>query len=166
MPGGVLGSFPNTPAGRGRHARSVTSFSPGLQRTVAREDVMSDITRRSLLAGTPAVLAAGLLPNGTALAQESASNYPSREIKFICAFPAGSGADVYVRWFADRMRPIMKRNIIVENRAGANGNIATTYTARARPDGYTIYVHAPSALAANMHLFRKPPVDVAKEIQV
>jgi len=127
---------------------------------------MSIITRRNLLAGAPALAAASALPSMNALAQESADAYPSREIKFICAFPAGSGADVYVRYFAERMRPVMKRNIIVENRAGANGNIATTYSARAKPDGYTIFVHAPSTLAANMHLFKNPPVDVAKELVV
>ncbi len=108
----------------------------------------------------------GLCFAGAAHAQDADPNYPSRDIKFICAFPAGSGADVYVRYFAERMRPIMKRTIVVENRAGANGNIATTYVARAKPDGYTIYVHAPSSLAASMHLFKKPAVDVVKEIQI
>ena len=85
---------------------------------------------------------------------------------FICAFPAGSGADVIVRWYADRLRPIMGRNIIVENKVGAIGNLATEYAARAKPDGYTIYVHGASAVAANMHLFKNPTVDAAKAIQV
>ncbi len=127
---------------------------------------MTKITRRDILVGAPALAAASTLSLPSALAQESADAYPSREVKFICAFPAGSGADVYVRSFAERMRPAFKRTVVVENRAGANGNIATTYVARAKPDGYTIYVHAPSALAANMHLFRNPPVDAAKEIQI
>lgn len=126
---------------------------------------MSEFTRRDLIKSVPALAAAGGI-SFPALAQESADAYPSREIKFVCAFPAGSGADVYVRYFAERMRPVMKRTIVVENRAGANGNIATTYVARAKPDGYTIYVHAPSALAANMHLFKNPPVDAAKEIVI
>jgi len=126
---------------------------------------MTDISRRSLVVGTPALIAASQLP-GLAFAQESADSYPSRDVKFVCAFPAGSGADVYVRYFAEKMRPVMKRTVVVENRVGAIGNMATTYTARAKPDGYTIFVHAPSSLAANMHLFKKPPVDVAKEIQV
>ena len=81
---------------------------------------MSRITRRTLLTGAPALAFAGSVPAFNAYAQESADAYPSREIKFICAFPAGSGADVYVRYFAERMRPVMKRNIIVENRAGAS----------------------------------------------
>jgi len=127
---------------------------------------MARINRRDLVVGSSAVLGSGGLPLSSAQAQESAADYPSREVKFVCAFPAGSGADVYVRYFAERMRPAFKRTIMVENRAGANGNIATTYVARAKPDGYTIYVHAPSALAANMHLFKNPPVDAAKEIVI
>jgi tripartite-type tricarboxylate transporter receptor subunit TctC len=93
--------------------------------------------------------------------------WPAKDLHFICAFPAGSGADVIVRWYADRLRPhVNNRNIIVENKVGAIGNLATEYTARAKPDGYTIYVHGASAVAANMHLFRKPTVDAAKAITV
>jgi tripartite-type tricarboxylate transporter receptor subunit TctC len=117
----------------------------------------------AVAAGTAIALAAllGLAPQGA-----RAQDYPSRDIHFICAFPAGSGADVLVRYFAEQLRPIAKRTIVVENKAGAGGNIATEYTARAKPDGYTIYVHAASSIAANMHLFKKPPVDVGKAIQI
>ena len=51
--------------------------------------------------------------------------------------------------------------IIVENKVGAIGNIATEYVARAKPDGYTIYITGGSALAASGHLFKNPPVDVS-----
>ena len=95
-----------------------------------------------------------------------AADYPSQDIRLICAFPAGSGADVLVRYFAEKLRPIAGRTVIVENKAGAGGNIATEYVARAKPDGYTIYVHAGTAVAANQHLFKKPPVDVVQDIQV
>jgi tripartite-type tricarboxylate transporter receptor subunit TctC len=127
---------------------------------------MTRLSRRNILIGAPALIASGGLSMTSTVAQESVEAYPSRDVKFVCAFPPGSGADVYVRFFAERMRPVMKRNIIVENRAGAIGNLATLYTARSKPDGYTQYVHAPSALAANMHLFKAPPVDVAKEVEV
>ena len=127
---------------------------------------MKRFTRRNVLIGAPAIIGAGGLSMTSTCAQESVEAYPSRDVKFICAFPAGSGADVYVRFFAERMRSVMKRNIFVENRAGAIGNLATTFTARSKPDGYTMYVHAPSALAANMHLFKSPPVDVVKEVEV
>jgi len=73
---------------------------------------------------------------------------------------------VLVRYFGEKLRPIANRTIIVENKAGAGGNIATEYTARAKPDGHTIYVHAASGVAANVHIFKKPPVDVSKTILI
>ena len=95
-----------------------------------------------------------------------AQQYPSHDIHLICAMPAGSGADVLVRYFGEKLRPVANRTIIVENKAGAAGNIGTEYVARAKPDGYTIFVHAASAVAASMHLFKKPPVDVGKTILI
>lgn len=95
-----------------------------------------------------------------------ADDYPSQDIRFICAFPAGSGADVIVRYFAEKVRHLANRTILVENKVGAAGNIAATYTARAKPDGYTVHVHAGSAVAANMHLFKHPPIDAGKDLQV
>jgi len=95
-----------------------------------------------------------------------AQQYPKQDIHLVCAFPPGSGADVLVRYFGDKLHPITNRTIIVDNKAGAQGNIATEYTARAKPDGYTIYVHAASTVAASMHLFKKPPVDVTKALLI
>ena len=103
----------------------------------------------------------GALP-GAAHAQQ----YPSQDIRLVCAFPPGSGADVIVRFFGEKLRPIANRTIIVENKSGAGGNIATEYAARAKPDGYTIYVHAASGVAANVYLFKNQPVDVSKTIQI
>ena len=113
------------------------------------------------------VLALALVGGVGAMAGDARpQDYPSQDIRFICAFPAGSGADVLVRYFADKLRPIVNRTVIVENKAGAGGNIATEYVARSKPDGHTIFVHAGTAVAANQSLFKKPPVDVAKAIRV
>ena len=71
-----------------------------------------------------------------------AQDYPSQDIRFICGFPAGSGADVLVRYFGEKVRQVANRTIIVENKVGAAGNIAAVYTARSKADGHTIYVHA------------------------
>jgi tripartite-type tricarboxylate transporter receptor subunit TctC len=95
-----------------------------------------------------------------------AQNYPNQDIRFMCGFPAGSGADVLVRFFAEKVRLAAGRTVIVENKVGAAGNIAAEYTARAKPDGYTVYVHAASAIAANMHLFKKPPIDATRDLQI
>ena len=111
---------------------------------------------RALLAAAALAMAPGAF----------AQDYPSQDIRFMCGFPAGSGADVLVRYFAEKVRPLANHTIIVENKVGAAGNIAAVYTARAKPDGYTVYVHAASAIAANMHLFKKPPIDATKDLQI
>src|SRR5262245_46688523 len=107
-----------------------------------------------------------ILAAGLACSSAAAQNYPTQDLHFVCAYPAGSSSDSIVRFLAEKMRPQVGRIIIVENRPGANGNLATEFLARAKPDGHTILIHAGSALAANMHLFRNPPVDVATAIQV
>jgi len=95
-----------------------------------------------------------------------AQTYPTQDLHFICAYPAGSGADIFVRFYAEKLRPVIGRTIIVENKPGAVSNIATEYVARAKPDGYTVYIQGASSIAANMHLFKNPPVDVGKAIQI
>ena len=108
-----------------------------------------------------ALLLAAVLPLSA-----QAEQYPSQDIHFICAFPPGSGADVMVRYFAEKLRPLTGRTILVENKPGAGGNIATEYAVRAKPDGYTIFVHAGNTVASNVHLIRNNPVDPAREIQI
>jgi tripartite-type tricarboxylate transporter receptor subunit TctC len=110
-----------------------------------------------------ALVAAALAP---ASVGAYAQDYPSQDIRILCGFPAGSGADVLVRYFAEKVRQIANRTTIVENKVGAAGNIAAEYTVRAKPDGHTIYIHAGSAIAANMSLFKKPPFDAAKDLQI
>jgi len=113
-------------------------------------------TRRQLLQSSAALAAASAFPAG-ARAQDA---YPgNREVHVIAAFPPGSGADVFTRYFAENMRPFLGATIIVENKVGASGNIAMTYTAKAKPDGYTIMIHAPSAIGGNMALFKNPGYD-------
>ena len=122
-----------------------------------------DAKRLLRCAGLAAALAA---TSGAMASIAHAQDYPSQDIRLVCAFPPGSGADVLVRYFAEKLRPIAGRTVIVENKAGAGGNIATQYMAKSKPDGHTIYVHAGTAVAANQSLFKNPPVDVAKEIRV
>ena len=96
----------------------------------------------------------------------SAQQYPNQDIHFICAFPPGSGADVLVRYFSEKVRPLTGKTIIVENKVGAGGYIGLEYVARAKPDGYTVFVHAGSGVAASMSLLKAPSVDVIKQIQI
>ncbi len=101
-----------------------------------------------------------------AAAPAAAQTYPSADIHLICGYPAGSGADIIVRYYAEKLRPLTGRTVLVDNKTGAMGNIATEYAARAKPDGTTVYLNGGGVLAANMYLFKKPPVDVGRELQV
>ncbi len=118
--------------------------------------------RRSLirLAGM-ILLAAPLLAGGA-----SAQQYPSQDIHLICGYPAGTGADTIVRYYAEKLRAIAGRTVIVENKPGAGSNIAMEYVARSKPDGYTVLVNGGYNLASNMHLFKKPPVSSVNDFQV
>jgi tripartite-type tricarboxylate transporter receptor subunit TctC len=116
---------------------------------------------RAVMAALPVAAIGLLLPGGV-----RAQDYPSQDVRFLCAFPAGSGADVIVRYFAEKMRPLVKRTIIVENKPGAGGNIAAEALVRSKADGHTIFIHAGNTVAGNMHLIKKPPFDAAKAIQI
>lgn len=121
------------------------------------------LTRQAFLRGAGALAAVapfgGLRP---ALAQA----YPSQDIRLVCAFPAGSGADVLVRYFADKLRPLANRTVIVETKVGAGGWIAIEHVARSKPDGHTMLLLGANAVAATMSLFKNPSIDVGKAIEV
>ena len=119
------------------------------------------ITRRNLLHSAGVLLGVPAF-GGAAFAQD----YPSQDIRLICGFPAGSGADIFVRYFAEKLRPIAGRTVVVENKVGANSNVATEFVARSKPDGHVLYPFAGTTVAASMHLFKNPPVDVGKALAV
>src|SRR6267143_6464643 len=106
-------------------------------------------------------LAAALaLLAGTAAAQD----YPAREIRSICNFTAGSGADIIVRYYSDKLSKLAGKPVIVENRAGAQGLVATDHVAKSKPDGYTILITpASSTLATAPHIFKQIPFDPLKD---
>jgi tripartite-type tricarboxylate transporter receptor subunit TctC len=115
---------------------------------------------RSAVCGALALLTAAFA--APAVAQEK---YPSKELHFICAFPPGSGADIMVRFFADKISKKTGHVIVVENRPGGGGMLSLTVIARAAPDGHTILVGGGTATAINANLLRAPPIDIAKEIR-
>jgi len=103
-----------------------------------------------------AVAAAATTPALSTVSVGEEDAYPSGPIRSICPFGAGSGADVKVRFYANKLSALCGKPVIVENKPGAIGNIATEAVARSKPDGYTIYI-APgsSTLAAAPSLFKK-----------
>ncbi len=93
-----------------------------------------------------------------------AQTYPDRDIHVMCGYPAGSGADVYVRFFAEGLRQQSGKPVIVENKPGATGSLGAEAVARARPDGYTILITPPGAISYNQYLFKKLSYDPVKEL--
>jgi len=106
-----------------------------------------------------AVFAAALFASAPTQAQD----YPKQDIHAIVGFPAGSGADVYARFFANKLSQVAKVTVVVENKPGANSSIATEYVARSKPDGYTIFIGGSDVFGSPLYLFKKPPIDPRKD---
>ncbi len=115
--------------------------------------------RRRLLAGLPALFAAGL--PFSALAQAPA--WPSKPIRIIVAYPAGGVSDVVARALGDKLSSQLHTPVVVENKAGAGGSIGMDMVTKAAPDGYTLGFSAISPLVLNPHL-GKSPFDPARDI--
>lgn len=113
--------------------------------------------RRTLLQVAGAL---GAMP-GLALAQDK---YPSKVINWICPYAAGGNADNRSRQVAKAMAALLGQSIVIENKAGAGGNIGTEAIARARPDGYTIGMGNFAPLAVNHALFKKLNFDPFADI--
>jgi tripartite-type tricarboxylate transporter receptor subunit TctC len=110
------------------------------------------------------LFACALALAGVLVAPASAQNYPDRQITVICGFAPGSGADIVVRYFADKARSIAGQPMIVENKVGALTAIGAEALKNAKPDGYTIMITpGNSTMAANPHLFKQLKYDPVKD---
>jgi tripartite-type tricarboxylate transporter receptor subunit TctC len=109
----------------------------------------------------------GILSFGTAF---GADPYPVRPIRMVVGFAPGGGTDLTARPVAAKLSDLLGQQVIVENRPGAAGNIATEQVARSAPDGYTILMGTIAALAINPSLYGNlrfdPETDLAPVIQV
>ena len=81
--------------------------------------------------------------------------YPKRSIRMIVPFAPGGTSDVLARILAPKLSEVLGQQIVVENRAGASGNIGTEAAAKAAPDGYTIYLGNIGTIAINPAIFRQ-----------
>jgi tripartite-type tricarboxylate transporter receptor subunit TctC len=107
--------------------------------------------RRQILKAASSVATAALAPS---LAQAQ-DKYPSKPITWVCPYAAGGNADSRSRQVAKVMSSILGQPIIIDNKAGAGGNIGTEAIARGKPDGYTIGMGNFAPLAVNQSLFKK-----------
>ncbi|HWH49504.1 MAG TPA: tripartite tricarboxylate transporter substrate binding protein [Burkholderiales bacterium] len=92
-----------------------------------------------------------------------AENYPSKPIKLVIAFAAGSATDSAGRILAQELSQRLGQNVIVENRAGANGQLAAVFVARSTADGHTLFMTTNSTHGANPHLYKKLAYDPIKD---
>ena len=99
-------------------------------------------------------------PPRSAVPRPQETAWPSRPLRAIVAFPAGSGTDSLARFYADRLGRVLGQPVTVDNMGGANGAIATRAAARAAPDGYTLFFGTVSTYAANPNLLREPGYDL------
>jgi len=99
----------------------------------------------------------------SALAANAAETYPSRPVKIITPFPAGSGPDAVVRMVAEKLNRAWGKPVIVDNRPGGNGFIALTAAKNSPPDGYTLAQASNSQLTTHTLIYRHLPYDPVKD---
>jgi tripartite-type tricarboxylate transporter receptor subunit TctC len=80
--------------------------------------------------------------------------WPAKPVRFVLGYPPGGGSDVMARLVAQPMMELLGQPVIVDNRPGASGNIATSEVARAAPDGYTMLVGPSTQVSANPFLYK------------
>ena len=118
---------------------------------------MTHPTRRGLLAlaALPLVLAA--------LPVQAQTDWPTKSVTLIVPFAPGGSTDVVARMLAQKLGEMWKQTVVVENRAGAGGNIGAAAVGKAAPDGYTLLMASGSIFTVNPHLYASLPFDPKKD---
>ncbi|MBR0650676.1 tripartite tricarboxylate transporter substrate binding protein [Roseomonas terrae] len=117
-------------------------------------------TRRTLIGALAATPALAVLP---AAAQDGP--FPNRPMRILLAFAPGGGTDLIARTVAQAMQGVLGQPVVVENRPGAGGNIATEAAATARPDGYTILMGNHGPMSVNVSLFPNMRIDPERALE-
>ena len=100
-----------------------------------------------------------------ALPLYAAPAYPSKPIRLVIPFAAGSATDAAGRLLAQALSQRLGQSVIVDNRAGANGQIGAVLVAKSPPDGYTLFMTTSSTHSANPHLYKSLPYDPIKDFE-
>jgi tripartite-type tricarboxylate transporter receptor subunit TctC len=119
---------------------------------------MPSVRSLALLAVSAAAVALGA---GAALAQ---APYPNHTIKILVGIPPGGAPDVVARLVGHYLSESLGQPVVIENRTGANGNIASEAVATAPPDGYTLLLGADSAIVINPHIYSTLKIDPLKDL--
>ena len=111
---------------------------------------------------TRRALCLALLAGTAALPAFAQTDYPNKPVRFIVNFPPGGTVDVLTRTVAQKLSERFSQPFVVENRAGAGGNIGAHAVATAAPDGYTLLASPPGPLSINQYLYKDMSFDPAK----
>jgi tripartite-type tricarboxylate transporter receptor subunit TctC len=106
-----------------------------------------------------AVMVLAVLCAGTAVAK-----FPEYPIRILVTIPPGGAPDIAARLVAQRLTETQGWTVVVENRSGANGNVAGDMVAKAPPDGYTLILGSDSLIAINPHIYPKMPFDTLRDL--
>jgi len=100
-----------------------------------------------------------------ALPAAAQERYPSRPLRIVVPFAPGGSTDIFARLVGDRLATALGQPVVIENRAGASGNIGADAVAKSAPDGYTILMATTGVMAINNALFKSMTFDAAKEFE-
>jgi len=108
------------------------------------------------LASLPLVGAGAMMPWRSV---QAASKYPDKPVSIVVPFAPGGNTDIIARLIGTVLSKHLDANLVIENKAGAGGNIGAAAVARARPDGYTLLYSTASSFAINPHVYSSLPFD-------
>lgn len=94
----------------------------------------------------------------------SAQNYPNKPVRIIVPFSAGGATDIVTRIVGQKLNEAWGQTIVVDNRAGAGGNIGGDLAAKSPADGYTLFMTSGSIVTANQHIYKKMPFNPEKDL--
>src|SRR5688572_23850841 len=98
-----------------------------------------------------------------AVSGQAFAQFPARPITIVVPIPPGGAPDIAARVLGQKLSEALGQSVVVENRAGANGNIAGELLAKAQPDGHTLALMADSQIAINPHLYSRMPFDTLRD---
>ena len=107
---------------------------------------------------------AALLWMTLATAGASAQQYPNKPVRIVVPFAPGGATDIVTRVVAQRLSDLWSQSVVVDNRAGAGGNIGADIVAKAAPDGYSVLMTSGSIVTANQHIYKRMPFDPARHL--
>ena len=99
------------------------------------------------------------------VSSEAQDKYPQKTVKIVVPFAPGGSTDIFARLVGEKLAQSLGQPVIIENRAGASGNIGADAVAKSAPDGYTLLMATTGVMAINNALFKNMPYDAAKDFE-